>query len=144
MYGYSIKNIEFLCKQSILESGWGGSRLLEKNNNVFGMSCSNNPNNLQTGCEYLVDGNTNAVFTSIKNSVKDRFLWDRKRFTVPYEHRKEDTYKIEVINRYFPQNSNVYLTSIDNIRVNSGIIFLAYCIFIPVELYLIYYLILKK
>jgi hypothetical protein len=137
LYGYSISNIQWMCKQVILETGWGGSRLLESNNNAFGMSCSNNPANLQIGCEQLSDGNTNAKFKSIKTSVKDRFLWDRKRFTVPYAHRKLSSYAQEVSDRYIPSSSTSYYQSVTNLNVNSGYIFLTYCIFIPVEILLI-------
>lgn len=138
LYGYSIKNIQFIAKQIILETGWGGSELLNKNNNLFGMSCTNSLNSFQSGCSLLSDGNTNAKYKTLKQSVKDRYTWDRERFNTPYELRQTTEYPEAVSSRYFPQSPISYLENVSNIHFNFFPIFLIFITIIPLELFLLF------
>ena len=139
--GYRVENLRWMIKQMILESGWHGSPLLERNLNPFGMSCTNNVNTTQKGCEILSDGNTNGKYSSIKQAVKDRFLWDEKRFTEPYKYRDQPEYAQKVADRYYPDNASTYFASVSNIRFNPLWTLMIFAIFIPVELFLIFKLV---
>ena len=141
LYGYKLSNIKFIAKQIILETGWNGSNLLKKNNNLFGMSCTNSTNSFQSGCTQLSDGNTNAYYKTLKASVKDRYIWDKERFHTPYELRETNNYPEAVCDRYFPQNPTGYLESVGNISYNFFPIFLIFITIIPLELLLIFKLI---
>ena len=134
MKGYSFSNLTWMCQQMILETGWGGSPLLVQNRNAFGMSCTNSPASTQVGCTQLNDGNTNGIYRTIQSSVKDRFMWDEKRFTEPYEHRKESTYPEVVAKRFYPDSPVVYRATVGSINVNPVWVALTvFGLFVPFE-----------
>lgn len=133
-YGYSLENLNWICRQMVQESGWQGSPLLNRNNNPFGMSCTNSTSTTQIGCEVLSDGNTNGRYKSVRAAVKDRFLWDSKRFTEPFEYRKSPNYSEVVCDRYFPQNPSSYRASVGSIRLNTTLPLVIFATIVPFEI----------
>lgn len=137
-YGYSLSNLNWISKQMVQETGWQGSPLLSRNNNPFGMSCTNSTHSTQVGCELLPDGNSNGKYKTIRSAVKDRFLWDSKRFTEPHKQRKSEQYSQAVSERYYPQNPVAYNSSVSNIRLNTGLPLAVFATFIPLEILAIF------
>jgi len=102
------------------------------------MSCTNSPNTTQIGCAQLADGNTNGVYPSVQASVKDRFLWDEKRFTAPFEARKSDTYRDVVCDRYFPNGASGYCSGVSGVDVNPiWAVLTVFGFFLPLEVFFI-------
>ena len=133
--GYTFGNLTWIAQQMILETGWGGSTLLRENRNAFGMSCTNSVNSTQIGCTQLQDGNTNGVYRTIRSSVRDRFLWDEKRFTEPFDHRKSSDYPEVVAERFYPDSPVVYAATVGSINVNPVWVALTvYSVFVPLEI----------
>lgn len=96
--GYTFQACKFLVKQYQLETANGSSNLYLTNNNAFGMSCPMVRPTTMAYCSDLPDGNTNAGYKSIYQSIKDRYLWDIE-FNID---KRSLMYGQEVSNFYHP------------------------------------------
>jgi hypothetical protein len=133
--GYPLASIKFLIKQYQLETANGESNLFHRNKNAFGMSCAQTRPTTLTDCETLSDGNTNAVFSSVWSSIKDRWLWD-VYFNID---KKSPSYGVLVSEIYHP--NAFYFTNVNTISnkvyetafmifVQTGLILASICYFL--------------
>lgn len=110
--GYSRSNLEWMCKQVALETGWGESKGLLEDSNAWGMSRVRKRPTTQTGWRELADGNTLGSYANVTDSVRDRFMWDEYFNTS--ELRKDPGYPKRVAERYLQEKPG-YLDSVDRL-----------------------------
>lgn len=110
--GYSRANLEWMCKQVALETGWGTSKGLLEDSNAWGMSRVRTRPTTQSGWRQLSDGNTLGQYDNVTDSVRDRFMWDDYWNTS--ELRKDPGYPRRVAERYL-QEKPEYLDSVDRL-----------------------------
>ena len=108
--GYSLNNIEWLYRQFNNESNFGRSRLYLENKNPFGMSAVWTRPSTQINFTNLSDGNTNGIYKSVGQAVKDRFLWDKWHNISP----NSQNYAKEVSKTYHPSPTYNQIISATN------------------------------
>lgn len=85
------------------------------------MSCPSTRPHDTSGCEQLIDGNTNAVYKNQIQCLRDRFLWD-KYFNI---NPSSENYGQEVSEIYHPSSSyEDSVNSINDENYRNGILLL--------------------
>ena len=138
--GYSFANIRWMAQQSAFETGFWTNRGTTEDNNIFGMSRVTTRPTTQTGWRRINEHETSGSYSSVWDSVRDRFMWDRY-FGVDAD-RKGPGYPAKVCEVYHTSPSycgSVDSTSIGNYRTITG----AWAVVVPVEVAMVLQL-LKK
>ena len=129
--GYSLANLKWMCKQSVLESAASTSNVFQVCNNAWGMNAVTVRKTTQEGIYEAPNGEKLGVYPTLFAGALDRFYWDDYWGYSAYKRNTD--YAQIVSNRY--HESTGYAPAVDAVD-NSAFrtAFVAVIAALPVEL----------